>query len=170
MSLHKENESIPLMDETINHWMIKSQASGSTPESLYEDAKQYFMWCEANPIKVPQIVVQTGAQTMVHKTRPYNLPALCVHCGVTVGYINDMSRKPAAQEWYQVAQWILAVIYSQNLEYSMVGVFNANITKAKLGLGNREDEIKAPAVIEMKVVNSADVPSLAENEIEETTK
>lgn len=159
-----------LKDETVNHWMVKGKASGDTAESLYEDAKEYFMWCEAHPIKVPQTVAQTGAQIMVEKTRPFNLPALCVHCGVTVGYINDMSRKPEAKEWYAVAQWILACIYSQNLEYAMVGIFNGNITRAKLGLGKDEDEIKAPATIVMKLVDSSDVPQLGENEIEETVK
>jgi len=44
------------MDNTINHWMVKAKSSGSKPEDLWNDAKDYFMWCEANPIYKTEVI------------------------------------------------------------------------------------------------------------------
>lgn len=153
------------MDATINHWMVKSQSSGTKPEDLYEDAKKYFMWCEANPIYKEEMIKQTGALVPVTYPRPFNLPALCIHCGITVQYIMDMAKNPNAGEYNKVAQWILEVIYSQNLEYAMVGIFNSNITMKKLNLGSQDEAGKMPAIIKIEVV-TGDAPQLEDNEFE----
>jgi hypothetical protein len=150
-------------DNTINHWMIKGKVSGDTAESLWEDAKQYFMWCEQNPIYKDEIIKQTGAITAVAYPRPFNLAALCIHCGVTVGYINSIAKNKQAGEFHLVAQKILSVIYSQNLEYAMVGIYNANITAKKLNLGSDEEGGKAPAQINIQVIENG-APQLLENE------
>lgn len=156
------------MNSTINHWMITAGASGTTPESLMEDAKKYFMWCEANPIYKDEIVKQTGAQTKIEVPRPFNLPALCLHCGVTPQYINDCARNPQAGNFHLVAQWILQVIYAQNLEYAMVGIFNSVLTAKKLNLGVQEEAGKLAAIVNISVVQSENTPRLAENEIEKS--
>jgi DNA-packaging protein gp3 len=150
-------------DNTINHWMITSKISGESAESLWEDAKDYFMWCEANPIFKDEMIKQTGDVVNVRYPRPFNLAALCIHCGVTVSYINSMARNQAAGDYYYVAQKILQVIYSQNLEYAMVGIFNANMTARKLNLGVGDDESKAPAIINISVIENG-APPLLENE------
>jgi hypothetical protein len=153
------------MDETINHWMIKSKMSGDDALSLWEDACEYFQWCEANPIFKEEMIKQTGAVVKMQCPRPFNLPALCIHCGVTVGYINSMAKNAAAGEYHLVAQKILQVIYSQNLEFAMVGIFNSNITSKKLGLGSGDEEGKAPAQVNIQVIENG-APALLENEQE----
>jgi len=153
-------------DNTINHWMIKSKVSGESAEALWEDAKDYFMWCEANPIYKTEVIKQTGLQTNVEYPRPFVLAALCIHCGVTVGYIMDMAKNKAAGDYHLVAQKILAVIYSQNLEYAMVGIFNANVTARKLNLGTGDDDGgKAPATVNIQVIENG-APPMLENEQE----
>lgn len=144
-------------DKTINHWMVKAKTSGTTPEDLWNDAKEYFMWCESNPIYKDEMIKQTGQVVPVYFPRPFNLPALCLHCGITVGYINDMARNKAAGDYHLVAQKILQVIYSQNLEYAMVGIFNANVTIRKLGLGAEDDKSNLPAVVQINVVKAQEL-------------
>lgn len=154
------------MDATVNHWMVQAKTSGTTAETLWNDAKEYFMWCENNPIFKQEVVKQTGLVVNTEYPRPFNLPALCLHCGVTVGYIVDMSKNRAAGEYHLVCQKIMQVIYSQNLEYAMVGIFNANVTAKKLGLGEDSEKASIPSVIQISVIKSDDTPALADNEFE----
>ena len=154
-----------MTEQTTNHWLIKSKVSGNSAESLWEDAKDYFMWCEANPIFKEEMIRQTGAIVAMQVPRPFNLPALCLHCGVTVSYINSLARNSAAGEYHLVAQKILQVIYAQNLEFGMAGIFNSNIVARKLNLGNVDDETRAPAVINISVIENG-APALLSNEQE----
>lgn len=151
------------IDKTINHWMIKSKISGDTAESLWDDAKDYFMWCEANPIYKQEMIKQTGAITEIAYPRPFNLAALCLHCGVTVSYITSMAKNKSAGDYHLVAQKILQVIYSQNLEFAMVGIFNSVVTSKKLNLGNEDEGGKVPATINISVIDNG-APPLLENE------
>jgi DNA-packaging protein gp3 len=155
-----------ISNNTINHWMVVGKSSGTKAEDLYEDAKEYFMWCEANPIYKEEMIKQTGQMIQIEIPRPYNLPALCVHCGVTASYVMEMARNSNMGEYHQVAQWILACIYAQNLEYAMVGIFNPLVTSKKLMLGTTDDAGKTPAQIKIEVVKIEGVPSLATSEFE----
>ena len=153
------------VNETINHWMVKAHAVDGTAEGLWESAKMYFMWCEANPIYKDEMIKQTGAITSSICPRPFNLPALCLHCGVTPGYINDMSRNAKAGMLQLVAQKILQVIYAQNLEYAMVGIFNPVIAAKKLNLGVNDEQARVAATINIEVVKE-NMPALADSEFE----
>lgn len=156
------------MDTTINHWMVKSKASGNRPEDLWDDAIEYFMWCEANPIYKQEVIKQTGAQVTTEYPRPFNLPALCLHCGVTPQYINDIARNSAAGDYYLVAQKILQVIYAQNFEYSMVGIFNANMTIRKLDLGGDVESGKSSSTINIEVIKGDNAPLLSNSEYDKS--
>jgi hypothetical protein len=154
------------MEQTVNHWMVKSVNVGNTAEELWESAKLYFMWCEANPIYKREMIRQTGAMIDTECPRPFNLPALCIHCGVTPGYILDMARNTKAGMYHLVAQKILQVIYSQNLEYAMVGIFNPVVTSKKLNLGAQEEIGKASTTINIEVVKGDNIPELADSEFD----
>lgn len=158
------------MEQTMNHWMVKSTGVGDSAQGLWESAKLYFMWCEANPIYKKEVVRQTGAFVDSEVPRPFNLPALCLHCGVTPGYIMDMARNVKAGDYHLVAQRILQVIYSQNLEYAMVGIFNPVVTAKKLNLGTNEEQGKVATQINIEVVKGDGIPELAESEFEKPEK
>lgn len=155
-----------MSDQTINHWMIKSRSSGNKPENLWDDAVEYFMWCEANPIFKTEVIKQTGGQITTEYPRPFNLPALCLHCGITVQYLNDISRNSQAGDYHLVAQKILQVVYAQNFEYAMVGIFNANMSIKKLDLGSDVDTGKSASTIHIEVINIEDAPKLSSSEYE----
>lgn len=152
-----------LNDQTINHWMIKAESSGTTPECLWNDACRYFMWCEANPIKYQEVARQTGLPYTVTKPRPFNLSALCLHCGVTIAYMREMAKNRDAGEYHLVVQKILQVIYSQKLEYGLVGVYNAPLVAKDLMLGVSEEGGKLAAVINITVLENGQ-PKLAKDE------
>jgi len=154
------------MDNTINHWMVKAKSSGSKPEDLWNDAKDYFMWCEANPIYKTEVIRQTGEKVDTQFPRPFNLPALCLHCGITSQYIQDIARNRDAGDYYLVAQKILQVIYAQNFEYSMVGIFNANMAIRKLDLNNNDSGSNAQATINIEVIRDDTTPKLSHSEFE----
>ena len=148
--------------------MIKSKTSGNKAEDLWEDAVQYFMWCEQNPIYKTEVIKQTGATVTTEYPRPFNLPALCIHCGVTAQYLNDISRNAQAGDYHYVAQKILQVIYAQNFEYSMVGIFNANMAIRKLDLGGDAEGVKTASTVNIEVVK--DGPRLSRSEYEKTNE
>src|SRR6187401_3330852 len=154
------------MDYTINHWIVKAKSSGNKPEDLWNDAKEYFMWCEANPIYKTEVIKQTGDKVNTTFPRPFNLPALCLHCGVTPQYITDIARNPQAGDYHLVAQKIMQVIYAQNFEHSMVGIFNANMTIRKLDLGGEGESLKSTATINIEVITDASVPALSNSEFD----
>jgi hypothetical protein len=165
---NKINQNDKNSDQTINHWMIKAQAGDGSAEQLWESAKRYFMWCEANPIYKQEMVRQTGALAAMECPRPFNLPALCLHCGITPGYVNDMARNTKVGVLSLVCQRILMVIYSQNLEYAMVGIFNPVISAKKLNLGSADEQGKSSATIHIEVIKGGTVPELADSEFEKT--
>jgi hypothetical protein len=156
------------MNKTINHWVVRSSEIGDTPETLWEAARKYFIWCENNPIYKEEMIRQTGEIVSAICPRPFNLPALCIHCGITPAFINDMARNPKAGNYYFVAQRILQVIYSQNLEYAMVGIFNPVIAAKKLNLGTQDEQGKTPATVNVEVITYAGQPGLADSEFEKS--
>jgi len=156
------------MDNTVNHWMVKARSSGNRPEDLWNDALEYFMWCEANPIYKEEVIKQTGAVVATQYPRPFNLPALCLHCGITVQYINDIARNSAAGDYHLVAQKILQVIYAQNFEYAMVGIFNANMSIRKLDLGRDVDGGNGATTVHIEVIKPDDMPKLSNSEFEKS--
>lgn len=112
------------------------------------------------------MIKQTGEIVSAVMPRPFNLPALCLHCGVTPGYINDMARNSKAGTLSLVCQRILMVIYSQNLEYAMVGIFNPVISAKKLNLGANDEQGRTAATINIEVIKGGTVPELADSEFE----
>lgn len=164
--MEKKNENERFIDETINHWMIRAKSSGSKPEDLWEDAVAYFMWCEANPIFKQEVIKQTGAVIMTKFPRPFNLPALCIHCGVTPQYISDIARNSESGNYFFVANKIMQVIYAQNFEYSMVGIFNANMAIRKLDLGGDDGGMKSTSTINIEVIKIEGTPQLSNSEFE----
>lgn len=162
----KNTPSNSLQMRTINHWQVQSQISDGSAEALWEAAKMYFMWCENNPIYKEEMIRQTGELVSSITPRPFNLPALCLHTGTTPGYITDMSRNIKAGDLYLVCQRILMVIYSQNLEYAMVGIFNPVIAAKKLNLGVNDEQTKVAATINIEVIKNDDTPQLADSEFE----
>lgn len=146
------------MTSTINHWVIKSQGVGQTAEDLWNAACRYFMWCELSPVYKPML--SNGEIVQMPIPRPFTLAGLCVHCGITAEYLQDVSRNRDANDFYFVAQRIVQVIYTQKLENGMAGVYNANIVRSELKLGDNNSATKLPAIIKITTIENSAPPML----------
>lgn len=154
-----------------NHWMIKSTGAGSTAEDLWEAACLYFAWCETNDLHKPEMIktgADTGKTVYADIPRPFTVTGLCIHCGITIHYLREMAKNRDGGAFYEVAQRILAVIYTQKLEYAIAGIYNAPIVGKELRIGEEEPGGKMPAIIQITSVSNG-APGLAtsEQDIEE---
>ncbi len=151
-----------------NHWEVLrfDKIVSSTAEGLWEDAIAYFKWCEDHPI-INKITIKTGKDTgkkvTEELTRPYNLKALCIHCGIDEDYIRTVrSTIDKKDMYYIVLSKILYIIYIQNLELATVGVFNPIFTAKMLGM----DKEEAPSgSVKIEFVGGLPELSNSENEV-----
>lgn len=152
---------------TTNHWVIENKygAIELTAKDLVERAKEYFAWSESNPIMRPESNKSNGTTFVVEIPRAFNIPALCLHCGITVPYLKEISKNQANVEYFLVAQWILQVIYAQKFEMAMAGVFNPVLAAKDLKIGDQDSLAKLPAVIKIYSIEG-ESPALVNDEYE----
>jgi hypothetical protein len=153
----------------MEHWEIVNSGRivvSNTPEELWENAVDYFAWCDMNPI-VSKITITAGKGTgdQVNKSsrRPYSIKGLCLHCGILEEYIRDVrSIKDRQSLYYSVVSKILYIIYIQNLEMATIGEFNP-IFVAKVLNMEKDDVPNNP--VKIHVVQGLPELSKSENEI-----
>jgi predicted nucleic-acid-binding Zn-ribbon protein len=154
----------------MEHWeMVNKNLTkivSNTPETLWQNACNYFQWCDTNPISVPKTAMtgrEVGKEFNVKYKRAYNIKALCLHCGIPEEYIRDIRQsKDKHSLYFHVISKILYIIYSQNLEGAMVDVFNPIFTAKVLNM--EKEEVKSNAVT-VTVVQGIPELSNSENEI-----
>lgn len=122
----------------------------NTPEGLWKQACEYFLWCDDNKIENEVTITSgknTGTQVINKHIRPYSLKGLCLHCGITEEYLNDIrSSKDNGSMYYIVVSKILYVIYTQIYEMAQVGVFNPVFSMKILGMDRESEPTKAITV------------------------
>lgn len=154
------------MASTENHYLRHSTGVGKSGEDLWTAAVGYFLWCEGHPVYKPELIRSgdnAGTVINVPYPRPFLLDALCIHLGVTSRYIKETAKNPEANDFYLAAQRILQVIYTQNLENAIVGVFNAPIVKAAYNVGSGEATGKLAAIVNIQVIEQG-APKMLSNE------
>lgn len=119
---------------------------------LWEAATFYFKWVDDNPWLQQDLVKYKGFSNLaeIPQSRPYTLSGLCFFLGVSESYFrvfkhNIREREAEGKAWETDADFadtieaIEQVIETQQLEGAMVGAFNYNIVRAKLGLVDKQD-------------------------------
>lgn len=138
------------------HW--KMIAAGGivisvTPEGLWEQAIGYFQWCDNNPIKTNKTMLtgKTQGQKMeVEYKRPYTIDGFCLHAGITKRYLTDIKGMYGMESpWYMVAEKILSVIYTQNLEGAIVDLFNPMVISKILNIDKPQEEDQRAVRVEI---------------------
>jgi hypothetical protein len=160
---------------------LSSEATFDSPDSMWKAAKEYFEWCDSNPmyrseqlkkpgqpIQLPDGRVVPG-ETLVELPikRPYTKKGLCIFLGVNQSYFRtfeDKHRKnPVAaertKEWLQCIDLIYDVIENQQFEGATSGFFNAMIISRQLGLADKSE-------VDTKVTSVKEVFKIGDKEFE----
>lgn len=156
----------------MEHWEIVANGQivvDTTAEELWENMCAYFRHCDENPVQVERTITSgkdVGKRVKVNFKRPYTLEAMCLHCGISRRYLQEISQsKMVEDEYYIVVERCMYVIRVQNLEYAMVGEFNPIITSKLLNIESSDD---SPQPIRIEVVQGSPKLANSENEILET--
>lgn len=124
----------------------------STPEELWQQAVEYFMWCDTSPVVSTQKQItgkNAGAEISIEKQRPYSIKGLCVFCGIAEEYLASvLEGQKSGSLYYQVINRIRYIIHEQNFTYAMVGEFNPIMTSKILNL-DKPQENDVPVRVEI---------------------
>jgi len=141
--------------------------SSPTVEQLVTDAKAYFKWCDENPIKSKQTLKSgktQGSKIDIEYKRPYSIKGLCLHCGISERYINDIRETyQPDSEYYLAMEQILMVIYTNNLEGAIVDLYNPIMVSKVLNMEAPQENNNNRIVVE--VINSNDKLENSESEV-----
>lgn len=158
------------MSKTAKHWEriadAKVNGIGHSPEDLWESAIAYFMWCDANPIYRHEVVKSGSDAGKIYDVpidRPYTLRGLCMHMGITMEYLYEVSRSREKNDYFFVVKTILDIVHTQVLEGTLAGVYSQVAAVKHLNLGN--DAVHdTNNVVNINVI--ADAPKLLTDESE----
>jgi len=108
----------------------------SNPTFLWKQCKQYFLWCEENPLFEHKVFHAQGqiTHTKVPKLRAYTIGGLCIYLNITTrtwnGYKKDI-------DFFPILSHIESVIYNQKFTAASADLLNANIIARDLGLADK---------------------------------
>lgn len=136
------------------HWQVVDAAlfvSSDTPEQLWINAKNYFKWCDENPIEhkfTPRQGKNAGQECVDKKPRIYSIKGLCLHCGFDEEYLRDVrASKKRDSEYFIVISKIIYIIYLNNLELTAVDVLNPIFMSKVLNIDKEEVPTSAIKII-----------------------
>ncbi len=112
----------------------------SSASILWEEACEYFKWCDENPLDDEQGFAYQGTVTRENfpKLRAYTLNGLCLFLNVNEAYFRQFNTadKP---EFADVIYRIEKAIYEQQYTGAAANKLNPNIIARALGLKDRTD-------------------------------
>jgi hypothetical protein len=148
------------------HWKVINSGSivvSSTPQQLWEQAVDYFKWMDANPIitKRTHITGKTqGQKYEVEFKRPYSIESMCLHCGISKRWIEDIRQThDKSSEYYIVLERILMVIYTQVLEGAVVDLYNPIMASKMLNLDKQNDDDNKTVRVEIIDTGKVGLPN-----------
>jgi len=150
-------------------WQIlhegKVQVS-TNPEALWNNAADYFRWCDQNPIKIKRTILTgkaAGSKIETEQPRPYSIKGLCVFCGILQEYLQDIRNSgDKSSLYYVIVSKILYIIYEQNSSMAMIGEYSPVFTAKVL---NMEKDDAPISTITVNVVGGLPSLSNSENQI-----
>lgn len=156
-------------------WKLRSKHGRdklfATPELLWEEACNYFEWCDKTPIKTDEVVksgILAGTLIKVPKKRPYTIQGLCIYLDANTEFFNQFRKEmrertdKEAKDFSCIINKIDEIIYQQKFEGAVVGLFNSNIIARDLGLRDKQDltsngeQIATPTAIQVQIIPPED--------------
>lgn len=147
------------------HWE-KIPVAFETPEELWEQACNYFRWCLEHPLEKSELLragARTGDTATYEVARPITAAGLCIHTGITMQYLKEMTADPTKGMWHQVCQRIYLIMLTDTIEKALAGIYNAPFTTKFLKL-DKEDVAKTNPVININVIAKDAPPMLTEEQ------
>lgn len=109
-----------------------------SPESLWQEATEYFQWCDDNPWKEKDWVGKDAEQIYRETPRPYTLSGLCVYLDCEEQTFRNYGKAEEYKDFFGVYTRIEQIIRTQKFEGAATGFFNANIIARDLGLSDKQ--------------------------------
>ena len=153
----------------MEHWEIIANGQivvDRNAEELFENMCSYFKFCDDNPITTNRTVTSgkgVGSKVVVELKRPYSVKGMCLHCGISEAYLNDILQSKERNDLYYIAvERAMYIIHTQLMEHALVGEFSAILTSKVLNLDNQEKDLGA---IKVEIVSGTPELSSNENEV-----
>lgn len=120
-----------------------------TPEELEAKAKEYFDWCDANPMEVWKRKGAGASQTAANGSsvksdegsmlvpRPYTLDGLALWCGIADW--RDYRAYHANDNFSAVIRTLEMKVRDRQVSGGLVGMYNANLTARLNGLADKQE-------------------------------
>jgi hypothetical protein len=107
------------------------------PEEFLSAAKEYFRWCEENPIKIERVLSTKNGYERVEEYRPraMTLQGLATHIGMSVGRLSVIISSEA-DLYGDAVSYVSDIIKEQKFTGAAAGVFNSNLIIRDLGLAD----------------------------------
>ena len=141
------NRDIPTVEDS--WWASEAKvntvglANGKTskfanPETLWEAAREYFIWAVNTPIKSEEISMYRGEiiRTHVNKKRAVTLQGLLLYINMNATTWNNYKYKKGFTE---VIELIENYIYVDKYEHAAAGLLNASMVMRDIGLRDGRD-------------------------------
>lgn len=147
-----------------SYWQLRSKHGReklfATPELLWEAAKEYFEWCDNNPVLKEDYVGKDADRVNRKLQRPYTISGLCIYVDASREWWGKF-KSSADKDFLLILTRIEEIIYSQKFDGAAVGVFNQSIIARDLGLVE-----KTESKVEAKV-EQVDYSKLSESALNE---
>lgn len=153
----------------MEHWEIIANGQiviDRNAEELFENMCSYFRWCDNNPITSKRTITSgkgVGSRVTVESRRPYTVKGMCLHCGLSESYLNDILQSRSKDDLYYIAvERAMYIIHTQLMENALIGEFSPVLTSKILNLDSNEKELGA---IKVEIVQGTPELSNSESEV-----
>lgn len=106
------------------------------PELLWQQAAEYFDWCDQNPLLTVEFNGKDATECIVPKMRAYTKTGLCVYLDCCLNTFESLKDK---KDFLNIYTRICQIIYSQKFEGAAGGLLNASIIARDLGLAEKTE-------------------------------
>jgi hypothetical protein len=153
----------------MEHWEIIANGQivvDRNAEELFENMCSYFKFCDDNPIESKRTITSgkgVGNRVIEEKRRPYSVKGMCLHCGISESYLNDILQSRSKEDMYYIAvERAMYIIHTQLMENALIGEFSPILTSKILKLDSQENEVGA---IKVEIVQGTPELANSENEV-----
>lgn len=131
-----------------------------TPVELWNQACDYFYWCDENPWYKNEALKsgdRAGEIIKIPVQRPYTIIGLCNYLNISKQTFHNYQNSKDYKKYFDVAREIAAIIETNQIEGATINAYNHNIIARLLGLVEKtENTIKTIKPIKIEIINADD--------------